>query len=156
MEFNYEADVRGDLRPVAGVLFYQGASLLNPLDAPVKCLLDTGARHTFLRWEMADAFGLDLDNAEDHPDLKLGGETRTGIKVVHLELEISDGPGNKLLPVPSTPVLFIKGELPHAGLLGASALRCLVVVFREYEGTVNVRPARDFMDSPHATGAYPL
>ena len=54
MEFVYEGDARGALRPVAGVLFYSDGALLSQL--PAKCLLDTGSAHTFLRWELADEF----------------------------------------------------------------------------------------------------
>lgn len=159
MEFPYETDVRGWYRPIAGVLFYRDGVLLNAKELPVKCLLDTGALNTMVRWETADLLGIDLSDAEDHPHIiKVGGEPRQGIKVVHLSMEIPAPAGDEPLAIPETPVLFVKGELPTAGLLGASALRTLVTVFREYEAKVNVRHATDFYadDCPHFNGQYPL
>ena len=158
MEFPYEPDAKGDYRPIIGILFYRGGTLLNTLGLPIKCLVDTGALHTMLCWEVADLFGVDLSDAEDHPDLRVGGERRTGIKVLHLSMEIPSANGHAPLAVPDTPILFVKGELPTAGLLGSTALRPLVTVFREYEAVLNIRPALDFRSEicPHYNGVHPL
>ncbi|MCL2504166.1 MAG: retropepsin-like domain-containing protein [Coriobacteriia bacterium] len=159
MEFVYEEDACGALRPVAGILFYSGGALLSQL--PVKCLLDTGSAHTFLRWELADELGIDLGSADDYGldvSIGLGGKYRSGIKVVDLGLEVFCQQATGRIQIPSIPVLFVKDELPFTGILGASALRYLAVVFREYEGLANVRPAEDFYsdECPHFNGGHPL
>lgn len=157
MEFAYEADASGRYRPIVGVLFCRDGQPLNPKGLPVKCLLDTGALNTMVRWEMADFFGIELSGAEDHEDIRVGGATRTGIKVVRLTLEVQGPHGDGVLTTPEMPVLFVKGELPTAGLLGASAFMSMVTVFREYEAKVNIRHAMDFCsdECPHSNGAHP-
>lgn len=77
MELVYEPDAVLHLRPIAGALFYPATEGAHSVDYPVKCLLDTGSSQNFLRWDISETLGVDLDAEADGLNrFGLGGQWR--------------------------------------------------------------------------------
>ena len=74
-----------------------------------------------------------------------------------MDLELRSDDGKDVLLVTEVPVVFVRGDLCVAGILGQTALQSLVAVFREYEAKLNVRDALDFQapQCPHCDGRHP-
>ena len=111
MEFDFENDARGHPRPLVTTSFYRNGHLVSPPGVPLKCLVDTGASQTFLPWETADGFGIDLDGEDDFPhEVMLAGDSRDDCKVVPLDVHLV-GEDGSTISVPDVPVVFIKADL---------------------------------------------
>ena len=88
--------------------FYRNGHLVSPSGVPLKCLVDTGASQTFLPWETAEGFGIDLDGEDDFPlEVMLAGDSRDDCKVVPLDVHLV-GEDGSTISVPDVPVVFIK------------------------------------------------
>lgn len=157
MEFPYETDTEGVLRPLVAARFHLNGLSIPPAPATYPCLVDTGSARTFLAWEIGTEHRVWADTTPYGKLIPIGGDERRARQTT-VTVEIPDPNGGESILIPHVPIFFVQGKLPVPGLLGASALNGLVAVFRDREGLLNLRKAEDFASDgcPHYNGKHPL
>jgi hypothetical protein len=114
-------------------------------------LVGTGSLHTIIPARFVESLGVDLGTEIDRVGLRFGGVHEDGAPIHHLDLVIASAdPGIwPDIEIDAVSVACCRtAELPFF-ILGASALTCLVLLVREYDQILHLKPMEDFMAAPH-------
>jgi hypothetical protein len=116
-----------------------------------RALVDTGSVHTIIPSSFAESLGLELGPEIDCVGLRFGGVQEDAVPVHDLDLVIVS-PDRRIWPdieIDSIAVACCRTtELPFF-ILGASALTRLVLLVREYDQVLHLKPMEEFMAAPH-------
>lgn len=129
-------------RPIVDVVFND-----DPDAIPYAALIDSGSLRTVAS---RSAFDIDLGEPDERIEtLRFASYCSHNVPVYPLSMTVkSPDPRCANIPLPSVAVAVVDEELPFV-LLGAGALAHLVLVLREHDQVLHVKPAHHFAEAPH-------
>lgn len=123
----------------------------DPTQTATPALVDTGSVRTIVPSSFIETLGIELGHEVERVSLRFGGVQEDAVPVHHLDLVIAS-PDPAVWPdiaIDSVAVACCRNtELPFF-ILGASALTRLVLLVREYDQVLHIRPMEEFMAARH-------